>query len=250
MIKMCDLPRYADADMEEIKKMKEAHTVLNQVTYEPKPLYHGYTDKRLRINVTDNTIDMIDIPQEVKEKFTGGKGYCLRYLWDATNPDTKWNSPENAITMSAGPIAGITQYGGTGKCLVCSISPMTDIPIDSNVGGYFGPFLKFSGFDVIELTGKAEEDVIIVIDGNKGTVSIEKAPLEHKDAHVLGEELTTMYAEDDNDRKNVAVVCSGSAADHCNLSMLNFTFYDPKRNVVRLKQAGRGGIGRVFAGVP
>ena len=56
-----------------------------------------------------------------------------------------------------------------------------------------------------------------------------------------------MYAEDDNDRKNVAVVCSGSAADHCNLSMLNFTFYDPKRNVVRLKQAGRGGIGRVFA---
>lgn len=124
---------------------------------------------------------------------------------------------------------------------------MTDIPIDSNVGGYFGPFLKFSGFDVIELTGKAEEDVIIVIDGNKGTVSIEKAPLEHKDAHVLGEELTTMYAEDDNDRKNVAVVCSGSAADHCNLSMLNFTFYDPKRNVVRLKQAGRGGIGRVFA---
>lgn len=99
MIKMCDLPRYADADMEEIKKMKEAHTVLNQVTYEPKPLYHGYTDKRLRINVTDNTIDMIDIPQEVKEKFTGGKGYCLRYLWDATNPDTKWNSPENAITM-------------------------------------------------------------------------------------------------------------------------------------------------------
>ena len=34
MIKMCDLPRYADADMEEIKKMKEAHTVLNQVTYE------------------------------------------------------------------------------------------------------------------------------------------------------------------------------------------------------------------------
>ena len=89
MIKMCDLPRYADADMEEIKKMKEAHTVLNQVTYEPKPLYHGYTDKRLRINVTDNTIDMIDIPQEVKEKFTGGKGYCLpmqltprSFLWN------------------------------------------------------------------------------------------------------------------------------------------------------------------------
>lgn len=51
---------------------------------------------------------------------------------------------------------------------------MTDIPIDSNVGGYFGPFLKFSGFDVIELTGKAEEDVIIVIDGNKEPFQLKK----------------------------------------------------------------------------
>ena len=232
MIKMCDLPRYADADMEEIKKMKEAHVVLNQITYEPKPLYRGYTDKRLKIDVSDSSVSILDIPQEVKEKFTGGKGYCLRYLWDAVNPQTRWDSPENAVTMSAGPVAGITQYGGTGKCLVCTISPMTDIPIDSNVGGYFGPFLKFSGFDMIELTGKAKEDVIIVIDGNKGTISVEKAPLEHRDAHILGEELTAMYAEDENDRKNVAVVCSGSAAEHCNLSMLNFTFYDPKRNVV------------------
>ena len=45
MIRMCDLPRYADADMEEIKKMKEAHVVLNQITYEPKALYRGYTDR-------------------------------------------------------------------------------------------------------------------------------------------------------------------------------------------------------------
>lgn len=72
MIKMCDLPRYGRRYGRN-QKMKEAHTVLNQVTYEPKPLYHGYTDKRLRINVTDNTIDMIDIPQEVKEKFTAEK---------------------------------------------------------------------------------------------------------------------------------------------------------------------------------
>jgi len=107
MIKMCDLPRYADADMEEIKKMKEAHVVLNQITYEPKPLYRGYTDKRLKIDVSDSSVSILDIPQEVKEKFTGGKGYCLRYLWDAVNPQTRWDSPENAVTMSAGPVAVI-----------------------------------------------------------------------------------------------------------------------------------------------
>lgn len=246
MIKMCDLPRYADVDMEEIRKMRDAHVVLNEVTYEPKALYRGYTDRRLTINVSDNSVNIYEIPQEVKDKFVGGKGYCLRYLWDATNENTRWDSPENEIVMSAGPIAGVTQYGGTGKTLVCTISPMTDIPIDSNVGGFFGPYLKFAGFDMIELAGRAEKDVVIFIDGNKGIIRIEEAPLEHMDSHVLGEELTAMYAEDENDKKNIAVVCTGSAAEHCNLSMLNFTFYDPKRNVVRLKQAGRGGIGRVF----
>lgn len=30
------------------------------------------------------------------------------------------------------------------------------------------------------------------------------------DSHVLGEELTAMYAEDENDKKNIAVVCTGS----------------------------------------
>ncbi len=246
MIKMCDVPRYAGPDAAELEKMKKAHVLLNKVEYERTPLKHGYTDKLLTVDVTDKSVKISDIPAEVKEKFVGGKGYCLRYLWDATTPETRWDSPENEIVMSAGPIAGITQYGGTGKMLVCTISPMTDIPIDSNVGGFFGPYLKFAGFDAIELRGKSDKDVIVVIDGNKGTISIEEAPLEHLDSHLMGEELTAMYADDENDRKNVAVVCTGSAAEHANLSMLNFTFYDPRRNVVRLKQAGRGGIGRVF----
>lgn len=246
MTNICDVPRYKDVDMAEIERMRQAHVRLNRVEYEPRQIVRGYTDRLLSVDVTDASVRISEIPAEVKEKFTGGKGYCLRYLWDATNPDTKWDSPENEIVMSAGPIAGITQYAGTGKMLVTTISPLTGIPIDSNVGGFFGPYLKFSGFDAIEIRGQAAEDVIIVIDGNKGTVSVEKAPLEHLDAHVLGEELTAMYADDENDRKHIAVVCSGSAAEHCSLSMLNFTFYDTRRGVVRLKQAGRGGIGRVL----
>lgn len=238
MIHMCDVQPYAEIDMEKIARMKEAHVQLNHVDYERIPLHRGYTDKILTVDVSDASIQISDIPAEVKEKFVGGKGYALRYLWDNTNPQTRWDSPENEIVMSAGPIAGITQYAGTGKTLICTISPMTDIPIDSNVGGYFGPYLKFSGFDALELRGKAEKDVIIVIDGNKGTISVEEAPAEALDSHILGEELTAMYAEDENDRKNIAVVCTGSAADHCNLSMLNFTFYDPNRKCVRLKQAG------------
>jgi aldehyde:ferredoxin oxidoreductase len=118
--------------------------------------------------------------------------------------------------------------------------------MDSNVGGFFGPFLKFAGFDAIELQGKADEDVIIYIDGVNHKVEIMKAPLEPVDSHVLAEILTEMYADDERDKKNVAVVSAGAAADHSLIGMLNFSFYDPKRKKVRLKQAGRGGIGTVF----
>ncbi len=230
----------------DIAAMKDAHKTLKTWSYEWKALEKGYTDKILYINVSDNEIKEKIVPPEVKEKFIGGKGYGLRLLWDATKPDTKWNDPENEINISSGPIGGITQYSGSGKSICVSISPQTDIPIDSNVGGFFGPFLKFSGYDAIELQGKAEKDIMIFIDGVNHTVEIFEAPLEPMDSHELAEVLTDMYAEDEKDKKNIAVVSTGAAAGNSLIGMLNFSFYDPKRKLVRLKQAGRGGIGTVF----
>ncbi|MCK4676782.1 MAG: hypothetical protein KAT48_01505 [Bacteroidales bacterium] len=230
----------------DLTEIKNAHKLFKEWRYQWTPLERGYTDKILYINVSDNTIKEKQVPALMKEKFIGGKGYGLRLLWDATKPDTKWDDPENEIVISSGPIGGITQYSGAGKSLVVTISPQTDIPIDSNVGGFFGPFLKFSGFDALELQGKAEKDIIIFIDGVNHKIEINEAPLEALDSHVLAEQLTDMYADDDRDRKNIGVVSTGAAAGNSLIGMLNFSFYDPKRKKVRLKQAGRGGIGTVF----
>ncbi|HDP75283.1 MAG TPA: aldehyde:ferredoxin oxidoreductase [Bacteroidales bacterium] len=230
----------------DVKEMVKQHKMLTQWQYEWKPLYRGYTDKTLYINVGINEVKEKPVPPIMKEKFIGGKGYDLRLLWDATKPDTKWNDPENEIVISSGPIGGITQYSGTGKSIVCTISPQTDIVIDSNVGGFFGPFLKFSGFDALEIQGKAKNDVIIYIDGVDHKVEIFEAPAEPLDSHILGEVLSKMFAKDEADKKNIGIVSTGNAADHSLIGMLNFTFYDPKRKCIRLKQAGRGGIGTVF----
>jgi aldehyde:ferredoxin oxidoreductase len=229
-----------------IEKLKEKHTMLKEWEYDWKPLDKGYTDKVLYINVGTTDISEKSVPDEVKEKFIGGKGYGLRLLWDATTPRTAWNDPDNEIVISSGPVGGITQYSGTGKSLVVTISPQTDQVIDSNVGGFFGPFLKFAGYDALELQGKAEKDVVIYIDGINHRIEIFEAPLEGPDSHLLAEQLTEMFADDERDMKNVAVVSAGSAADNSLIGMLNFSFYDPKRKKVRLKQAGRGGIGTVF----
>lgn len=230
----------------EINELKCKHKLLNTYKYTKKNLLRGYTDKTLYINISNNEIKEKDVPTDMKERFTGGKGYGMKYLWDAVTPDTKWDSEENEIIVAVGPIGGITQYPGSGKSLICSISPMTDIPIDSNVGGYFGPYLKFSGFDALEIQGKAEKDIIILIDGKTGTVKIEEAPLEALDGHVLGEQLTHMYGSTEREKRLVSVITSGTAAEHTRIGVLNFTFYDLRRKAVRMKQAGRGGIGTVF----
>lgn len=230
----------------EIDKIREQHKLLKRWDYKWTALNKGYTDKILYINVSTPEVSDKDVPPAMKEKFIGGKGYGLRLLWDATTPETKWDNPENEIIISSGPIGGITQYSGTGKSLVVSISPQTDSVMDSNVGGFFGPFLKFSGFDALELQGKAQSDVIIYIDGINHYVEIFEAPAEAGDSHVLAEQLTEMFADSDGEKKNIGVVSSGVAAENSLIGMLNFSFYDPKRKKVRLKQAGRGGIGTVF----
>jgi aldehyde:ferredoxin oxidoreductase len=232
--------------MATLEEMKAAHKILKNWNYQWKPLDKGYTDKTLYINVGTNEIKEKAVPAEMKEKFIGGKGYGLRLLWDATKPETKWDDPENEINISSGPIGGITQYSGSGKSLVVSISPQTDIPIDSNVGGFFGPFLKFAGYDALEIQGKAEKDVIIFIDGVNHKVEIYDAPLDPLDSHILAANLTEMFADDEKDKRNIGVISAGDAADHSLIGMLNFSFYDPRRKEVRLKQAGRGGIGTVL----
>ena len=146
-----------------ISEIKQAHKLLKEQKYVWKPIDKGYNNRTLYVNLDNNRIEEKPVTQWMKDKFIGGKGFGLKLLWDGTRPDTRWNDPDNEIIISPGPVAGITQYSGTGKSLVVTISP-TDFVMDSNVGGFFGPFLKFCGFDAIEIQGKATKDVIIVID--------------------------------------------------------------------------------------
>ena len=221
-------------------------TLLAEFTYELRPVERGYANRTLYINLDNNTILEKPVTQQMKDLFTGGRGFGLKLLWDAVTPGTKWNDPQNELIVANGPICGITAYPGSGKSTVVTLSPLTGNVIDSNVGGYFAPFLKFSGFDALEVQGKAVEDVIIYIDGDTGRVTIEPYSFEAEDSHLIGNILTARYGGDEKGKRGVAVLSAGQAAEHTRIAAINSTWYDVRRKEARLKQAGRGGAGRVL----
>jgi aldehyde:ferredoxin oxidoreductase len=232
----------------DLKKIKTAHKVLATYSYKKGEVNKGYANRTLYVNLTTGMIKEKPVIDEMKKKFTGGRGFGLKLLWDSIKPTTRWNSEENELLITTGPLCGTTQYAGSGKSLCLSVSPSTNIICDCNVGGFFGPYLKFAGFDALEIQGKAIEDVVVVIDGEKGIVSIESAPLEEINTHLLSDQLTQMYATENTDksRQKISVVSSGLAAQHSYWGCLNFSFYDIRRKVPRIKQAGRGGLGTVL----
>ena len=222
--------------------------VITELPYKLQALSRGYTNRTLYVNVGTGKIESRPVTQQMKDVFIGGKGFGLWRLWNAVKPETKWNDAENEIVVSSGPVGGTTAYPGSGKSLVVSLSPLTGNVIDSNVGGYFGPYLKFSGWDALELQGKTREDVVVFIDGTAGIVQILACPKTDINTHVFSETLMRAFAasEEPRDIAAVSTITTGAGADHSRWGCLNFSFFDLKRKAPRIKQAGRGGIGTVF----
>lgn len=211
--------------------------------YELKPIDKGYNNRTLYVNLGDGNIKSKPVSQEMKEKYIGGKGFDLWLLWNSLPNDRiiQWDDPENEVLISCGPLGGFSVFPGTGKSIVVSISPTTGSVVDSNVGGYFGPYLKYSGWDTLEIQGKDEGDVILYIDGDKREVSILDAGDLPSESYGL-----SMLLHDRYGPKNVSVVSAGPGAENTLIGCLNFSWYDLGRKAVRYKQAGRGGIGTVF----
>jgi aldehyde:ferredoxin oxidoreductase len=231
---------------ERVEALEAGHKVLAEFHYDPPKVEKGYAGQTLHVNVSDNTLAARPVDDRMKRTFVGGRGFDLWLLWNAVTGETKWDSPENEIVIAAGPIGGITQYPGTGKSIAVTISPLTGTVVDSNVGGYFGPLLKFAGFDAVEVQGIADREVIVFIDGTEGLVQILEAPEESVNSHLVAEEMAALFGETPQEKQGISSVSAGVGAEHVMFGCLNFSFYDPRRQITRLKQAGRGGIGTVL----
>jgi len=213
-------------------------------SYEKSAPDRGYTNQLLKVDLTSEKITAQNIPDDTRRMFVGGRGYCLKLVYDGTTATTRYDSPENVLALAGGPLCGETGFAGTGKFIAGTISPLTGTFCDSNSGGHFFPLVKLAGFDAIAVTGKSSRNVLLVIDGDACTVSLVEAPA--VETSLVEPEKIIEQWTGDGKPTGVAFVTSGIGAKNTSIGCINSIYYDVRRKRCRAKQAGRGGTGTVM----
>jgi aldehyde:ferredoxin oxidoreductase len=134
----------------------------------------GYAGKILRINLAEQTFSEEPLPVEMARDFIGGAGFGIKTLFDEVPPDTDPLGPENKMILSVGPFCGTTVPCAS-RLAVTAKSPLTGAVGVSLTGGYFPAEMKFAGYDIIIIEGKAEKPCYLWIkDGKVSFRSAEK----------------------------------------------------------------------------
>jgi len=219
--------------------------------YTKTPLSHGYANQILTIDLGTGKINPEPLDPQIRDFFIGGRGLGLYLLHKKVNAKTNASDAENPLIFSPGPLGGIPQFPGTSKCMTISLSPLTHIPGVSNFGGHFGAYLKYAGFDALEITGIAEKNTMIVIDGFKGDVSIMKVPAIDQ-VFDLEKAIVDQFLKAGHEKKDIVFLTTGIGAANTTYGCINSHYYDAAKPVdgakglFRTKQAGRTGLGTVM----
>jgi aldehyde:ferredoxin oxidoreductase len=126
----------------------------------------GWTGKILRVNLTKGTCTPEDLNAEWADQYLGQRGLASKYLMEETDPKVDPLSPDNKMIFATGPLTGTCASTG-GRYSVITKGPLTGAIACSNSGGYWGAELKFAGWDMIILEGKAKKPVYLCIIDNK-----------------------------------------------------------------------------------
>ena len=126
----------------------------------------GYAGKILRVDLSSQSITVLST-QDYADRFLGGQGIAEKLYWDEVPPGARAFDAENALIFATGPLCGIPVFGGSrwqvsGK----SAAPSPEHFDNCNLGGRWGVWLKFAGYDAILVRGKSEKPVYLFLHDN------------------------------------------------------------------------------------
>ncbi len=129
----------------------------------------GYVGSILSVDLTSGTIRAEDIPEDLRRGYLGGYGIGARLLYDRIPAGADPMGPANVLGFLTGPLTG-TRAVAASRFMVVGKSPKTLGWGDANCGGYFGPMLKFAGYDGVLLSGVSARPVYLLIEDGRASL--------------------------------------------------------------------------------
>jgi aldehyde:ferredoxin oxidoreductase len=191
----------------------------------------GYVGKIGFINLSNGEIQEQELDGKLARDFIGGHGLGARMLLEKQKGGIDPLGPENLLGFVTGPLTGTPVPTGGRYVVVCK-SPLTGGWGDANSGGFFGPELKFAGWDALFISGIAPKPSYLMVT-DAGIQIRDASHLWGKDAIETEEALASELGD-----PRLRVACIGPASEK--LSLITGVCNDKGR------YAGRSGVGAVM----
>ncbi len=122
----------------------------------------GTPGKILTIDLTARTCRVETLPEDLYRLYPGGKALVAYLLLHEIPAHADPLGPDNVMAISGGLLCG-APIPTASRFTVAARSPLTGGYGESEAGGFWGPELKFAGYEALVIKGRAETPVYIWI---------------------------------------------------------------------------------------
>jgi aldehyde:ferredoxin oxidoreductase len=192
----------------------------------------GLWGRLLRANLDDHSYEVEQIPDDVARKCPGGKALAAHYAIREIPKGTDPLSQENILYLFTGVLTGTPAPTGN-RTVAATKSPLTGTFTDSYMGGYWGPELKFAGYDGIIIEGRSAEPLWIHI-GDDQVEFLDATSLWMKDTWETEAEIKRIKGKTPHPIKVMSIGQAGARMDR--LAAI----------IADARAAARGGVGAVM----
>ena len=167
----------------------------------------GYGGTIIQVDLEKKEISKESLDPQLVKSFIGGRGINSWLLYQHVLPGESPFHPHNPLIFGAGPLTG-TMLPAASRFTVTARSPLTYGQGDANAGGFFGPELKFAGYDHIIFKGKSPQPVYLFIENER---------VELRDArHLWGKDTweTQRLIREELKDEDIQIACIGPAGEN------------------------------------
>ena len=123
---------------------------------------HGYFGRALVVDVTDGSATVLPLGEDVLRAHLGGVGLGTWLTAEIAPAGVDPLAPENPLSFVFSPLVG-TPLTTSAKFAVVAKSPLTGLLTDALASSHFAIAGKFTGYDALVITGRAERPTHVFI---------------------------------------------------------------------------------------